>query len=348
MDNSTDMIYCPFFEVSVSVRSEIIERIGSFPMFILQALFNEDGTMEPRKQLHRIIDSTKIQSSTVLETMGELADDGLLKSLGNDEYSLSESGAKYVRIARYLESFSDNFKKRIAVNAFTGMLESVKNEAWFSKKSYPDDSYVLKRNTNRLMIQNPNFSNVKDFLKDEIDLSQLSISEDDYKYIVFDLKPEKEPFFVPYVVLPQAILSGDECESHPISLIIPVEEVHRTATHKKIEENKSLLPALLHIAQTRPSFLSDAGNDLVRIAQKLECENKKDATYYECHFGYRFSSAPSFDTDWSHAAYPEFRLSKRKKKACRPQEIGDIIVTTTTESKEIRRLISFDRLEQAE
>lgn len=77
-----DIIYCPFYEADISAWSEMIERLGTFPLFVLTSLSNSKNTIE------KIIKATKLNPSAVMETVDELIENKLLKKESDNFFLL--------------------------------------------------------------------------------------------------------------------------------------------------------------------------------------------------------------------------------------------------------------------
>ncbi len=342
MDKKQDVVYCPFYEVDVKIWSEMIEKLGTFPMFVLTSLSDLKNTVD------KIITSTNLNPSNVIDTVEELIENGLLqKSNNNEQYIFTHLGKTYLKINRYLEEFSHTKKSRIAVNAFTGLIEGVSNESFYSITTKPDGQ-ILPIKVSKLLVKNHNFANIKDFMKDRIDLSDFQISDNDYEYINFDLKP-KQIFYVPYIVSKESfslIQSGE----HQIILRTPIEKVKRIVSHNETECYKDIMKQVMDISIANDELLSDQGKLLIYISKKIEELNSKAADYYNCYTGEKIYYQPNFekfkDID---SKFPAISLSRIYRKQCKPSNLNNgFIVTYDVEHLVIENVISFDSLIQME
>lgn len=227
------------------------------------------------------------------------------------------------------------------------MIEEIKNEKYYFNTSTPNKKIILPCKVNKLLIKNHDFSNIKEFMRKRIDLSELNISNNDYKYIVFDLKP-KQLFYVPYIIPEESVSLESNSKDHQLILIVPIEEVKRKITHEEIKEYQDIIPLLSKIALLHKELLSDKGNYLINIANKIADLQNKDVAYYECYSGIKLKYKPNLSNFENNNNLPEFRLSKRKRKKCEEQRKDGFIVTTETSSLEMARIISFESLVQME
>lgn len=340
MGTPLDIIYCPFYETEVSIWSEMIERLGTFPMFVLMSISKSKNNIDD------IIKATNLKPSTVLETINELVDDGLLIRKLNSTYDLTNLGNQYLRINNYLENFSHSPKSKVAVNAFTGIVEEIKNSKYYSYESSPDINSTLPKKVNKLLMKNHDFSNIKEYMRSQIDMSELNISDDDYDYIFYDLKPKKV-FYVPYIITEETILHKTDDNEHQIMLIVPIEKIIKEITHPEIEKRRDIMKQLIDISYFEETLLSDEGRYLIKIINKIEQQKSKEPVYYECYSGLKIKYEPS-SYNLSHNYIPEFKLSRRKRIKCKTYESNGFVIINHSSTMELKRIVSFKDLVQME
>ena len=335
-----NIVYCPFYEVTVSIWSDMIDKLGDFPMFILTSL------AKPSNNIEKIITATNLNQHTVDDTIDELINSGLLIKKAENRIVHTDLGITYLMIDRYLKAFSKTKSSRVAVNLFTGMLETINDNTIYDSNIPKNDMLPCK--ISELLIKNHNFSNIKELMKDKVDLSQFAISNNDYEYINFDLKP-KQRFYIPYVITKESILSKDDGE-HQIKLIVPIEKVTHTLTHKKMDANKSIISKLMDVASFDENLLSYDGMQLVYIQRKiLELSGKID--WYDCYTGNVLNYPPNIITekDYKEDNIPTFNLKKRIQKEYNPIIYDNgFIDVPISDTLLMQQIISFDSLVKME
>lgn len=332
-------IYCPFYEVEVSVWSEMIEKMGTFPVFLLTALANPENT------INKIIEATNLNPSTVMETIDDLIRNNLLVRYSKTAYSLTRLGESYLQVNNYLESFPKEHNK-IAVNAYTGTVETIFNEKYYSLTNSPNAKATLPRKINKLLIKNHNFSNIKEYMSDKMKSSKLTISNDDYSYIVFDLKP-KQLFYVPYIITEKSLFQKEENVDHQIRVIVPIQEVKHRVSHVEIENHKEIIKQLSDIAFVDEDLLSDKGKYIISILNKVK-EQQCRSEYYECYSGIKLLGKPISSDYAVNDNLPTFELKARKSKKCEQQHKDGFIVKPEFKNMDMACIISFDDLIQKE
>ncbi len=340
MTKKDDILYCPFYEVSVSVSSEMINRLGIFPVFVLASLSDTANTVE------KITEATNLDPSTVTDTVEELIENGLLERKIDDRICHTDLGNIYLRIYKFLEH-SKAINSRFAVNAFTGMLETVKNRNFEDLSEPEDKSKILCKKVSKLLIKNHNYSNVKEFMKDKIDLSEISFSEDDYQYIIFDLKPKGGTFYVPYAVTNETVVSEGEEEGN-IKLCIPIEKVSYNVSHVELESNRDIIRQIIDISMVDKEMLSDKALRLLKLLKRTEELSAQKPEFYDCYIGKKLNYQPCTnkeigrDTTWS------ITLTKRKQKKREANVQNGFILIPVIEELKMYRIISFNSLKQLE
>lgn len=336
-----DIVYCPFYEVTVSIWSDLIDKLGDFPMFILTSLAEHSNNLE------KIITATNLNPSTVDDTVRELRENGLLDINEKNRIVYTKLGITYLKVYNYLKAFPKTNSSKIAVNLFTGMLENIHDNTNYASNTPKDNTLPCK--ISELLIKNHNFSNIKEFMKDKIDLLQFSISDDDYEYINFDLKP-KQRFYVPYVITKDSILSKDKGENE-IMLIVPIEKVTHILTHKEVDANKDIIGKLIDVANFNESLLSEDGMQLVYIQRKISELSGKKIYFYDCYTGNVLNYPPNILTEKDCKTHniPKITLKKRvqRKRDSREHENG-FIDTPIYDTLLMKHIISFDSLVKME
>ena len=337
MKTQYDIIYCPFYETEVFVWSEMIEKLGTFPMFVLMSI-----SKDPRhpRNIERLIEATCVQPSTLLETINDLIDNKLLERKAETSFDLTDLGKQYVRINNYLENYSQS--GRVAVNAFTGLAEDIKNESYYSCKISRNKEMTLPIRINKLLLKNHDFSNIKSLMKNKIDLSDFNVTKDDYDYIYFDLKP-KEIFYVPYAITPNTIMNEASDNEYQIALVIHIEKVNKKISHSQMDKYKMITKQLVDISRFEEDLLSDNGKDIVNIVNKVQEQNCKQPVYYECYTGKKIKYEPIADKS-KNTSIPKFPLSRRGKRIFNTDRQNDFIITYETTQTDLTRLISFKDL----
>lgn len=338
MTEKDDILYCPFYEVNISVGSEMIDKLGVFPIFVLKSLSNEENTIE------KITKATNLNPSTVMDTVEELIKNGLLEREKDNCICHTELGNTYLRIYKFLES-SKVISSRFAVNAFTGMLETVKNQNFETLANPKEGIPKLPCKVSKLLIKNHNYSNIKEFMRDKIDLSQIHFNENDYQYINFDLKP-KQLFYVPYSITYESIISEVENE-HGIKLCIPIEKVCCNVSHVELEINGKIINQIKDISLFNKDLLSDKAMKLLKILNKTEELSAQKPEFYDCYIGKKLNYQPCTDSGVG-GNMETIKLTKRMQNRRKVYRQEGFIFTPDIEQLKMYRMISFDSLKQLE
>lgn len=339
MAQKDDIVYCPFYEVSVSVSSEMIDKLGLFPVFVLTSLSDAANTVE------KITEATNLNPSTVIDTIDELIESGLLERKKDYRICHTELGNTYLRIYKFLEC-SKTINSRFAVNAFTGMLETVKNQNFEALANSKEGSAVLPCKVSRSVIKNHNYSNIKEFMKDKIDLSEISFCENDYQYISFDLKP-KMYFYVPYSITDEAVVSEGEYE-YRVKLCVPIEKVRRNVSHEELEANRNIIKQIVDIEMFDKELLSDKAIRLLKLLKKTKTLSAQKNEFYDCYIGKKLNYQPCTNSDIGGVNMKVITLTKRKQKKREAAVKNGFILTPDIEELKMYRIISFNSLKQLE
>lgn len=272
-ENQPDMIFCPFREVIIDrIYSELLEKIGSFPMLVLAAA-------EKKQTPTQIAESICTIEFVVTDVADELTANGLLvQTKAGEPLCLTELGVRYLRIRRFIEEFEQDRSRRFAVNLFTCQLEHVPNQHCFEYIERPQTNLLWNklRGGDRLL-STPDYENTKEYMKQYLDLSAHSLTEDDYDYISFQLMPQGEIFYVPYILPTDALPLASENCLNAFCANIPVDTIKmKLMTELDLSENgKELKEAILRLCKAMPSFLSDAGRKTADQYQMIQTFNSK-------------------------------------------------------------------------
>ncbi len=337
MNKENDIIYCPFYAAELSIWSEMIEKISSFSMLILKTL------KDPKSNIDTIAKGTALNNETVIEVFDELVEDCLIEKKQDGSYANTDLGDMYIRIYDFINNYSIN-KTLVAVNAFTGLIEDVKNEYYYSKTDINEDERVLTPKISRLLLKNPNYSNIKEYMKNNQFLCEENVG--DYDYINFELAP-KQLFYVPYEVTNEVLIASGGVD-HQIQVVLPIEKVITTYSHEKIEHNKTIIKQLCDIALYDEGLLSDEGKQIVKIKNKIGNNNDK-ISYWNCYTG------SNIQCDFDELDLPKkkvnniIKLTRRKKvRDIRKKDDIGFIINSHSEPLERTFYISFDDLIQVE
>lgn len=282
MSKKLDVAYCPFKEVIIQrITSELLEKIGALPLLILNAL-------ERKESIVSIAQGICMEEWVITDISEELVRNQLLQK-NEDTYVLTELGESYIRIHRFIQNFTETQMHRFAVNLFTCQLEKVSDEQYFSQTARPLDHHRILHNklqNSERMILSPNYENTVDFMKQYLDMSEIAITENDYQYIIFQLEPIGDIFYVPYTIMPAAYLLPEEAPEPQEDVIqtscfwadIPVTEAQQVfmAEIETEPDGKRNKDALLQLYKTAPNYISEEGQKqigLISIAQKYTEES---------------------------------------------------------------------------
>lgn len=336
-NNSLNEVLCPFYVVTIDIKSDLTERLGVFPLFLLESL------SVPENTLKKIACATNLSISTIIDTIESLINNKLIVRNNTKGYNLTELGNTYLKINRYISSFKNNSQRKYAVNGFTGRLEDVE---FMVNEPNPSDAVMLPVKASRLLMKNPDYSNVREYMKNKVHIDNFSITDNDYKYLKFFIKPEKL-FYVPYEI-PEKSYDGDPGENNLISLQVPVEEIKLSWSHTDIETHTNIISYIAAIYNSNPDFLSDSGKTLAEIFKKI-CEFDKTGNikYMDCYSGTKLCHEPN-DIKRSNADYPVIALKKRRKTSTTPKNVDNNFIFIPRVQREVimTRLISFDKLKQ--
>lgn len=317
-EKKLDLIFCPYKEVVIErVSSELLEKIGALPLLILLQI-------SKNKTVEDIADGICMQIWVIRDAAEELMQNGLLVQDKNQAYRLTEIGRSYVRIYDFIKSFQAEQQRRYAVNLFTCQLEQVRNEHCFANTKCPD-SHMLQlpnklQNAERL-ISTPNYENTLEYMKQYLNLAEVSLTDDDYEFIQFQLHTEGEVFYVPYFVPMDAYLKSEadsEKQSendiaipHDIWLSVPLIEgkmvYEYTAVSSEISE------ALLKLHSVAPEFLTTSGkNHIEKIRQAEQFTLKRPTFVIDAYRGkeYQLDDSSTITSNPPNYIHP-FMLSER-------------------------------------
>lgn len=282
MNQNYDIIYCPFLEVDVIIGSDLLEKIGSFSLFLISSVAKGIS-------LETISAGTGLELSNVIETARELTESGLMSyNDHNDRYTLTDLGITYGKIKRFIDFNSKESEKRYAVNCFTGRLEDVNNTEFFDYHLKEiNQEITLPQKISRILLKSPNYENVKEYMKSKINISNISITNDDYDYIYYTLKDKHNLFYVPYIVLPESY-TIDSDDLSKLILKIPVSIVRTHYQNKKVEQYKDALDKLNNIFESWPELLSEEAHKLLNSNQLINKWNSEaKEIYMDCYSGSR-------------------------------------------------------------
>jgi predicted transcriptional regulator len=345
MDNNFNVVYCPFYEVDVKIWSEMIDKIGQFPLYLLISYSNEDITLD------KLVAATNLKPSVVIDTIEYLISNGLLRqtALGYNACRLTGLGKTYLQVYRYIQEFDSTPKLKVGLNAFTGLLENIKNEDFFSNNQKPSTD-TLPIRVSKLLVRNHNFSNVKEFMRDKLDFPEVNISNDDYEYVNFNMRPNRI-FYVPYVITENSFAVTENNENH-IDLIVPIEKVKKFVSHIEIDKYGEMADKIWSIAHVDADLISDKGNKLVTIMKKINELNSTPEDYYNCYSGKKIPYNPETAclTEIKGAVDEVLvvHLDRRYRNKSNPiSKASGFLITPVIEQLSMRISIPFDCLEQA-
>lgn len=345
MDSKLNVIYCPFYEVDVKIWSEMIDRIGQFPLYILVSYDNADITLD------KLVAATNLKPSVVIDTIEELLSNGLLwqNIAGYDACKLTRLGKTYLQIYRYIKEFDSTPKLKVGLNAFTGLLENINDDSFFCNTQRPNTD-VLPIKVSKLLVKNHNFANIKEFMRDKLDFPQINISNDDYEYINFNMRP-KHIFYVPYVVTENSFVVSESTENQ-IRLIVPIEKVKKIVSHVEIEKYREISEKIFDIALINEDLLSNEGKKMVAIMTKIKELNSAPEDYYNCYSGKKIPYNPetAFLSEFKDNIHelPTIQLDRRyKNKSVPMSKASGFVITPVVGQLSMQVSISFDCLEQA-
>ena len=345
MESNLNVIYCPFYQVDVKIWSEMIDRIGQFPLYILISYSNEDITLD------KLVAATNLKPSTIIDTIDELLSSGLLQqtAAGYDACKLTRLGKTYLQVYRYIQEFDSSPKSKVGLNAFTGLLENINNENFYCNIQRPD-AEVLPIRVSKLLVRNHNFSNIKEFMRDRLDFSEVNISNDDYEYINFSMRPNRI-FYVPYIVTENSFVASESSENQ-IRLIVPIEKVKKIVSHVEIEKYHEISEKIFDIAQINEDLLSNEGKKLVAIMEKIKELKLAPEDYYNCYSGRKIPYNPEIASlsELKDNIYelPTIQLDRRYKNKSVPiSKTSGFVITPVVGQLSMQVSISFDCLEQA-
>lgn len=297
MSEKFDVIYCPFVEVKIeNIGSELLENIGSFPIFVLRALRNGNTTAE-------ISESVCLDIITVTSVVDELKKNDLLEKECED-CKLTDLGYQYLRIFEFIKKFREGRDQRYAINCFTCQLEDVKDQRCFlrtdevSLKNAPHLPNKLKGSEQ--LIRTPNYENVKEYMKPYLNLSDVALTEDDYDYIQFELKAESKCankysfFYVPYEIPPESYL-WDNSKVNPEYKFwaeIPIQSAKRrfySSDLHMLPSGEKIAELLLQLNKLAPKFVSELGGNIISNLENIDKWNKESRyVFIDCYSGQKF------------------------------------------------------------
>ncbi len=339
------IVGCYFQEVTVSMGSYILEKIGDFSMFVLEAI--KDGFT-----VQEIIISSGFSKYVIDKTIETLRSENLLV-INNNSYSISSVGSKYIMINNIIKEFNCS-SDRFAVNCYTCQMEKVQNKAFFNNiiaDSRPKD--ILTSYVDKIMLKSPNYENVKEYMRDTKLFS--SLSDTDYSQIYFILKPTDNIFIVPYTIDKDtySYTETEDDDGAKIILRIPIVKITVKKYCEADKEYKEVLDELDLIAKKDLNLLSEKGKGIIEREKKLRDINRsKQHQYYDA-----FNSSKLYfemdDQTWNDNLIKpsKWNIISLPKNVDIPQRenVNDGIITVYNyEYKFIDRIIGFDRLKQVD
>ena len=333
-------VYCPFYEVTVKMSSEALNRLGAFPVFLLESV--EKGVAPAVTA-----SATMLNDSTVQETLFELLEYGLLEKT-DGRLVLSELGGTYLRLRRMLAAFDEQNETRFAVNTFTGQLEDVSDPEWFSNTERPADAPVLRQNVSKLIVSGGDLPNTADYLFAHIDTARFGITEEDRKYVSFRLSPKEPLFYVPYNVRGDALL----IETEPVRGIpvrVPAAKLSYTITHRDVEGLSDRERIALKTLGMRTGLLSDDGQYLLALLKKLdELNAQPNEAFFELWNTQKLEPLPEHGRALPPRSDMEIPLPERAVFREKTAAKDGTIRLYRMERFFLRRYITFDALIQTQ
>ena len=344
-NKNNHIIGCYFQEVTVNMGSYILEKIGDFSIFVLEAI--KDGFT-----IQEIIISSGFSKYVIDKTVETLCSENLLVS-NNNSYTISPVGDKYITINNIIKAFNQS-SDRFAINCYTCQMEKIKDETLFYNKcSYDRQLDILPSYIDKIMLKSPNYENVREYMRDAKLFS--SLSDTDYNHIYFIIQPTNNRFIVPYIIDIDTY-SYNEIEDDDFAKIIlkiPIAKITVNKYSERDEEYKDILNELDLIAKRDLELLSEKGKGIIEREKRLrEINSSKQHQYYDAFN----CSALYFDIDdnnwnddciesskWHKISLPQ-KLSKSQKRTSK----DGIISIYSFEYKFIDRIIGFDRLKQVD
>ena len=348
MNNSKNhIIGCFFQEVSVIMGSYILEKIGDFSLFVLDAIRDGFTTQE----IHM---SSGFSKSVVDKTIQTLCSENLL-ILDNSSYKVSSIGDKYLTIDKIIKRFNDS-SERFAINCYTCQMETVLDKKLYTNKT-DRQLDILPSNIDLIMLKSPNYENVKEYMRDYLRDTEIfsDFDDTDYNYIYYILKPTNNRFVVPYIINIDTY-SYNEIENDEGAKIVLTIPITMITVNKMCEEDevyKDILDKLDLIAKKDSDLLSEKGKGIIERENKIREINSSNKHKYFDAFN---CSALYFDNDdqnwndnciefskWHKITLPQ-NLSRSQKRTVKE----GIVSIYSFEYKYIDRIIGFDRLKQVD
>ncbi|MFW6015779.1 MAG: hypothetical protein ACOCRK_05030 [bacterium] len=152
--DETIKIYCPMMKASMQVSSEKVKQMNQLSKFILYVI--KDGG-----DSDLIASITMLDKLVIEEELMYLKQEGLLESIEDGKYILSDLGIRYQRYISKIERFNDK-DITVLVNKYSG--EILKNQDLFTEKNKNYEQYCLPNKIVKILYHNPDPANSKDFL----------------------------------------------------------------------------------------------------------------------------------------------------------------------------------------
>lgn len=276
--NEYDVIYCPFMEIEIqSIGSELLDNLGNFSLLVLLSI-------NFQQSLEEISSAVCVDISVVIETADELAENQLLEKGKNNRYSVTNLGEQYIRIYEFIRDFQ-NEEKRYAINCYTCQLEDVKYESSFlchRNDLTVNDGFILddRLNGSEQLIESPNFENTKEYMERIFDLSEISLTNDDFEYIYFRLKVVRKErkfhkFYVAYEIPTESYMydSSSYTPEYTLKAKLPIAQGKREYV---IQDVKYISNALLIMLDKAPELLSNSGKSLAKDLKRINELNVKE------------------------------------------------------------------------